>query len=298
MKRLYLSLIIFALLSGIAFAEVIKLKNGETVKGKILERTEDTIKVDPGIGVSVSYYLDEIESIDGVEVMPPIVKEKESLVQSDLGGANDEVPFKNIEGVEEKVDMLASSGEVVLRVEGIPGSDMETYQIFSIGNTEIARKRIAYGMQGGKFESKVVSMTGRIPDGIVKVYDSDGALRGEMPYKDNREHGLARNYYRSGSLMREANYVNGKQEGTVKIFYESGALRNETTTGNDGSMMNIRNKGYYEDGSVKFEMDPLKGVFNLYDESGNLLPQGKVMDEAFMIDFLGMEELEGGFMFK
>ena len=45
-----------------AFAETIVLKSGKTVDGKILQRTDQYIKVDV-YGVSLTYYFDEIESI-------------------------------------------------------------------------------------------------------------------------------------------------------------------------------------------------------------------------------------------
>mgnify|MGYP001562363358 CR=1 FL=1 len=60
----------FALIIGILFltahtaaAESIRLKSGRTVEGEILTRTDDSITIDVGIGVPVTYYLDEIENI-------------------------------------------------------------------------------------------------------------------------------------------------------------------------------------------------------------------------------------------
>jgi len=46
-----------------AFAKTIKLKNGDTIEGKILEKTDKYIKVESA-GASLTYYLDEIESIN------------------------------------------------------------------------------------------------------------------------------------------------------------------------------------------------------------------------------------------
>ena len=50
-----------------AFAEIIHFKDGRTVTGKILEKTSKSVKVDSQ-GLPVTYYLDEIEDIDGVKV--------------------------------------------------------------------------------------------------------------------------------------------------------------------------------------------------------------------------------------
>jgi hypothetical protein len=46
-------------------AESIALKSGKVIEGKILEQNEQLIKVDAGVGVSMTYYLDDIESIGG-----------------------------------------------------------------------------------------------------------------------------------------------------------------------------------------------------------------------------------------
>ncbi len=55
--------ILFLLTAHTAAAESIRLKSGRTVEGKILTRTDDSITFDVGIGVPVTYYLDEIENI-------------------------------------------------------------------------------------------------------------------------------------------------------------------------------------------------------------------------------------------
>lgn len=62
MKKLMLVLF-FTLITAVSFAETITLKSGNVVEGTIVERTDDFIKVDRGVGITVTYYLDEIESI-------------------------------------------------------------------------------------------------------------------------------------------------------------------------------------------------------------------------------------------
>lgn len=47
-----------------AFAETVVLKSGKTVEGKILEKTDAHIKIEIS-GIGITYYRDEIESIDG-----------------------------------------------------------------------------------------------------------------------------------------------------------------------------------------------------------------------------------------
>jgi tetratricopeptide (TPR) repeat protein len=50
-----------------AFGEIIILKSGKTIESKILEKTDNSIKVDIE-GVPITYYLDETQSIDGVSL--------------------------------------------------------------------------------------------------------------------------------------------------------------------------------------------------------------------------------------
>lgn len=48
-----------------AFAETLKLKSGQEVQGQIIERSDKEIKLD-FMGVVLTYFLDEVEGIDGV----------------------------------------------------------------------------------------------------------------------------------------------------------------------------------------------------------------------------------------
>ncbi len=63
MKKIILVLILI-FLSRFAFADMIVLKSGKVMEAKILERTDEYIKIDFK-GVALTYFLDEIESIDG-----------------------------------------------------------------------------------------------------------------------------------------------------------------------------------------------------------------------------------------
>ena len=60
-KRLLIGTLLVAVCCSLAPAEVIQLKSGKTVEGKILERTDTFVKMDTGIGVPVTYFKDEIE---------------------------------------------------------------------------------------------------------------------------------------------------------------------------------------------------------------------------------------------
>jgi len=66
-KKTALLLILFLTMSLPLSAETTILKSGKTVKGKIIERTDEYIKIDFH-GVPLTRYLEDIESIDGVKV--------------------------------------------------------------------------------------------------------------------------------------------------------------------------------------------------------------------------------------
>jgi len=63
MRRCLIAFVI-CLVAIPAFAATIKFKSGKTVTGKIIEETDKYIVVDSGIGVNLTYYRDELESID------------------------------------------------------------------------------------------------------------------------------------------------------------------------------------------------------------------------------------------
>ncbi len=64
MRIWFALLVAVVMMADVAKADTIRLKNGNVVEGKIIERTPDGIKMDIG-GVSLTYYSDEIGSIDG-----------------------------------------------------------------------------------------------------------------------------------------------------------------------------------------------------------------------------------------
>lgn len=59
------------IMASVARAETIYLKSGLRVEGTIVARTADAIKVDTGIGIPITYYLDEIENIPAAPAQAP-----------------------------------------------------------------------------------------------------------------------------------------------------------------------------------------------------------------------------------
>ena len=69
-------------ISSFAFAETVILKSGKTTEGKIIEKTDKYIKIDIQ-GVPITYFNDEIKSIDGKEPAAPVIKETVSKNNTD-----------------------------------------------------------------------------------------------------------------------------------------------------------------------------------------------------------------------
>ena len=61
--------------SGETYAEAIKLKSGKTIKGPVIERTEEYIRIEVQ-GVPIKFYLDEIKSIDGTSLSTAVNKDE------------------------------------------------------------------------------------------------------------------------------------------------------------------------------------------------------------------------------
>lgn len=132
-KKFLFLFLAFLLSSSFAFAETIVLKTGKTIEGKILEQNESSINVDIE-GVTLTYYLDEIQSIDGKEVTPVSVKEEASPASQETNAAW-EGWYGTITDYYDKLQaILNKSQEVGTRIEGIlseiqEDKDMQEHEV-------------------------------------------------------------------------------------------------------------------------------------------------------------------------
>jgi hypothetical protein len=69
---------IFFLFSFPLFSETIVLKSGSSLEGKIIERTDEYIKIDFQ-GIPLTYYFDQISTIDGQKIQQPLPEEPLSV---------------------------------------------------------------------------------------------------------------------------------------------------------------------------------------------------------------------------
>ncbi|MFA5007879.1 MAG: tetratricopeptide repeat protein [Candidatus Omnitrophota bacterium] len=66
-KISFILLLLFSTIFLSAFAETIVFKSGKTIEGKIIEKTDKSIKVDIE-GIPITYYFNDIEVIDGKKI--------------------------------------------------------------------------------------------------------------------------------------------------------------------------------------------------------------------------------------
>ena len=59
------------------------------------------------------------------------------------------------------------------------------------------------------------------------MYDKNGLLYYEIPYVNDKNHGVEKWYYANGQISLEIPYVNGKKHGIEKKYYENGKLKSK-----------------------------------------------------------------------
>jgi hypothetical protein len=127
MKKMPLVLI-FALLAATAFAETITLKSGKTIEGKILERSDTYIKVSFG-DVPLTYFLDEVDSIDGVK-LEPVKKEPVQPAAAPAAALNKDALIAKIKEAQKGIGRMDYKQTMELQMQGIMNSKVERrYQI-------------------------------------------------------------------------------------------------------------------------------------------------------------------------
>lgn len=102
MKLRSLKILIFGLMgllflsASSVYAETIVLKSGKTVEGKLIDKTDKYIKIDFQ-GVSLTYFLDEIESIDGV---------KQAFYSAETENIQKKDPEEKVVGGDDKMESI------------------------------------------------------------------------------------------------------------------------------------------------------------------------------------------------
>ena len=125
-----------------------------------------------------------------------------------------------------------------------------------------------------------IEFVGTMTDGVKKIYNAEGNLETETPYKDSLPNGLQKEYYKTGKIYRETPLVNGKPNGLVKEYYNAaGTIYREMPVVN-GKANGIIKK-YYENGVLLSEApyengEPSMGLKE-YSETGTPIEKLKMV---------------------
>jgi len=166
-KRLIiLSLAMSFCFPAFIFAETIVLKSGKTVEGKLIEKTDKYIKID-FMDVPLTYFFDEIESIDGKQVMN-----------------TKEEPYSRKETIPQDIESTSTSGpkeESAIRVQlkklgypedSWPSIEKELNNLLTKINFEHLKNEVALAKSD--------------PSKLQQLFADLGVLLGEMGYLDTQ----------------------------------------------------------------------------------------------------------------
>jgi uncharacterized integral membrane protein len=117
--------------------------------------------------------------------------------------------------------------------------ETETVLVFYSNNKEIAKWEYK--------DDKVVSQQGKTINGVVKRYDTEGLLRAEDNYANNKENGISKTYYKSGALESTQPYKDSLQDGLTTWYGENGEIEKVEVYA-DGQLVETKN---YEVKEVK-----------------------------------------------
>ena len=167
-------------------------------------------------------------------------------------------------------------GDVTREVIKNPDGTQEV--IFYRDGKELAKELIGT-------DDTVITTMGKIPDGLVKEFFFDGAVREEVYYKNGKKEGVAKLYNSKGVVRGEFNFKKGIQDGLSKTYYDTGELLKEITF-KRGKLEGI-NREYAKDGTLLFEAyfkdDKQDGITTIYDPKGgktvSVYDKGKLVSE-------------------
>ena len=167
-------------------------------------------------------------------------------------------------------------GDVTREVIKNPDGTQEV--IFYRDGKEVAKELVAT-------DDTVITTIGKIPDGLVKEFFFDGAVREEVYYKNGKKEGVAKLYNNKGVVRGEFKFKHGRQEGLSKTYHPTGELFKEITFKN-GKLEGV-NREYAKDGTLLFEAyfkdDKQDGTTTVYDPKGgktvSVYDKGKLVSE-------------------
>ena len=112
--------------------------------------------------------------------------------------------------------------------------------------------------------------------GLWKGYYTDGTIKQEITYKENKPDGYAKFYYPSGTVSEEGIWKGNKWVGEYKYYYPNGKPSYEWKYSEQGKRTGVQ-KYYHENGNIMIEGEwnegKESGPIKEYDENGKLVAE-------------------------
>lgn len=116
-------------------------------------------------------------------------------------------------------------------------------------------------------------------EGLWKKYHTNGNLKSEINYENNRPFGAYKLFYPSGKLEEDGNWVRERNTGEFKRFHTNGNVAQEFSF-KDNGLRNGKQLYYHENGNLEMEVEIIDGV-----EEGVMkryYPNGDLMEEKVL----------------
>ncbi|MCK9614827.1 MAG: hypothetical protein M0R48_04895 [Candidatus Omnitrophica bacterium] len=152
-KIIYLCFISFLFLGNV-FCDTIALKSGKQIQGSIKARTNDAVKVDIE-GITLTYYLTDIESINGEKVVLPVSSQPVLSVE-DKQSVTPVVSDSNILSVSENLTAAQNIADEATTEEAAVSTNQQNKDISGPGN-ETSNNISEFGKQTSRFPRGKIS---------------------------------------------------------------------------------------------------------------------------------------------
>ncbi|MBU0469417.1 MAG: hypothetical protein KKF78_08570 [Candidatus Omnitrophica bacterium] len=250
MKFSIILLTILFLLTSNSFSSTIELKTDDVVEGTITELSNKKIKVNIGLPIDISLYIDEIKSIDS----EPISDYIRRTLPSELLSSDGSVKPKDI----------------YTRIKSNP--KVPNQHFYPAGNLYIESNFDEDGFLNGNH----------------KIFDPQGNIVERSSYVKGLKNGLTHSFYENGTVKSETNFKLGEQDGSTKFFYEDNYLFAILYDGNRSESSS--DKLYKRDGTLITELfynneklidntdKPYNGMLDVKYGNGNTFFRGVYKD--------------------
>jgi len=249
MRKKFFILLVLSVIFMPAYAEIVVLKSGKTIEGGIVERTEKYIKMDV-FGVPLTYYIDDIESIDGKKIAAAIVNP-----------VRDDVPPRDVFNEAKKEPEVKTEINTTKEKINLEPQDKKS---LSLGEVKEAQECFQKGIscfREKKYEESIVEFEKALkidPNlaegyyGLGYAYCSKNQCEASLEYFKKAIE-LSPNYVDAYNGMAYAYNILGKYENTIECYLKVLQLKADNLDALNGLGYAYASIGKYEDAVSYFK---------------------------------------------